>query len=211
MNITCISDTHGLHQYCNLQSGNLLIHAGDITEHGTEDELQDFIDWLIQQPFEYKIFIGGNHDFCLEETTKTGIQKRLPKNTFYLQNSGTKIEGLNIWGSPVTPYFLGMAFNERRGNDIRKVWKKIPATTDILITHGPPLGILDNGFGCEDLLQKVTTVKPKLHVFGHVHEQTGIIQQAGTEFINAALVNNIDLLVGEEYKIVNQPVSLSVK
>jgi predicted phosphodiesterase len=75
MNITCISDTHGLHNYCNLQPSNLLIHAGDITEYGTPEELEDFIGWFTQQPFDYKIFIGGNHDFCLAETTKNNIQK----------------------------------------------------------------------------------------------------------------------------------------
>lgn len=211
MNITCISDTHGLHNYCNLQPGNLLIHAGDITEYGTPEELEDFIDWFTQQPFDYKIFIGGNHDFCLAETTKNNIQKQLPKNTYYLHNSGITINDLHIWGSPITPYFLGMAFNEKRGNDIQKVWKKIPATTNILITHGPPLGILDNGFGCEDLLKKVQAIQPTLHVFGHVHEQCGTIQQANTKFVNAALVNNIDLLIGEEYKMAGKPVCLTIK
>jgi Icc-related predicted phosphoesterase len=85
-----------------------------------------------------------------------------------LENSSVLVNGLKIYGLPITPYFLGMAFNKRRGDEIKKVWKKIPSDTDIPITHGPPFGILDKNVGCEELLAKVIKVKPKLHVFGHI-------------------------------------------
>jgi len=52
----------------------------------------------------------------------------------------------------------------------------IPDDIDILITHGPPLGYGDFCFsqmraGCSELLSTIQQrVKPKIHVFGHIHE-----------------------------------------
>jgi len=210
MNFTLISDTHGFHLDLKLQPGEVLIHSGDITEYGTEDEVIDFLRWFAKQPFEYKIFIAGNHDIFLEECCTAKLKKIIPAGIVYLQNSAFEINGLNIYGSPVTPYFLGMAFNKRRGNDIKKVWSKIPENTDILITHGPPIGILDNQNGCEELIKKVESVKPKLHLFGHIHEQHGTVEQNGTCFVNAALVNSLDPMEDKPYKIIKQPIIITI-
>jgi predicted phosphohydrolase len=127
-----------LHDRIKLNAGTVLIHAGDVTEYGSEEEVVDFLFWFSRQPFAYKIFIGGNHDLFLETSTPAQRKKLIPSNVIYLQNSGIEIDGLMFWGSPVTPYFLGMAFNAREGKERRKVWNKIPHNTDILITHGPP-------------------------------------------------------------------------
>ena len=135
MDITFISDTHGLHNRLNLNEGTLLIHSGDITEYGTEEEVNEFLHWFSRQNFKHRIFIAGNHDLFLEECTSAKRKRMIPLDIINLQNSGIEIEDLKIWGSPVTPYFLGMAFNARQGTEIRKVWNKIPAGTDILITH----------------------------------------------------------------------------
>ena len=206
MDITFISDTHGLHGRLKLNPGTVLIHSGDVTEYGSEDEVADFLFWFSKQPFAYKVFIAGNHDLFLEECTPAKRKKMIPSDIIYLQNSGIEIKGLKFWGSPVTPYFLGMAFNARQGKEIRKVWDKIPARTDILITHGPPKTVLDCGVGCEELLQKVNKIKPAIHCFGHAHGQNGIETINGTAFINASLVNCPDPIKSAEYKVVGKPI-----
>ena len=206
MDLTFISDTHGLHDRLKLNPGTVLVHAGDITEYGTEDEVVEFLDWFSRQPFTYKIFIGGNHDLFLETLTLRKIKRLIPANIIYLQNSGTEIGGIKFWGSPVTPYFLGMAFNVRAGKGIRKVWSKIPSDTDILITHGPPKGMLDNKMGCEKLLLRIDSVRPKIHCFGHVHGQNGIEVTNDTTFINASMVNNLNPFQHEEYKLIGKPI-----
>ena len=210
MDITFISDTHGLHDRLKLNPGTVLVHAGDITEYGTEDEVVDFLNWFSRQPFTFKIFIGGNHDLFLETLTPGKRKKIIPPDVIYLQNSGTNINGLKFWGSPVTPYFLGMAFNARAGKEIKKVWNKIPADTDILITHGPPKGILDGGLGCEDLLLQIERGQPKIHCFGHVHGQNGSEIINGTRFINAAMTNNPDQMMNAAYRLVGLPLIVNL-
>ena len=206
MDITFISDTHDLHDRLKLIAGTVLIHAGDITEYGTEEEVVEFMYWFSRQPFTYKIFIAGNHDLFLEEYTPSKRKKVIPSNVIHLQNSGIELKGLKVWGSPVTPYFLGMAFNARRGQEIKKVWNKIPADTNILITHGPPAGILDNGVGDEELGYLIDKIRPAIHCFGHAHGQNGIGTLNDTTFINASIVNSLDPLKNEEYKIVGKPI-----
>lgn len=210
MEITFISDTHGLHDELKLTQGDVVIHAGDITEYGTEEEVEDFLKWFSRQPFKYKIFIAGNHDLFLEECTVSKRRKIIPAGIIYLQNSGVEVEGLKIWGSPVTPYFLGMAFNAREGKEIKRVWNKILNATDIIITHGPPKGILDGGVGSEELLKRVNGVVPIIHCFGHAHECNGIEIKEKTTFINAAMVNNLDPFKKDEYRIVGKEVRLEI-
>ena len=210
MNLTIIADTHGLHDEIKLKFGTILIHAGDISEYGTEEEIISFLQWFSKQPFEYKIFIAGNHDLFLEECTATKRKKIIRKDIIYLQNSGVEIEGLKIWGSPVTPYFLGMAFNARPGKDIKKIWNKVPHDTDILITHGPPKGILDDDFGCEELLNALPMINPKIHCFGHVHGCNDRKKLNKSLFINAALVNRLEPLE-QEYFIAEIPIFIDLK
>ena len=157
----------------------MLIHAGDVCGYGTEDEAAAFLEWFAAQPYKHKIFIAGNHDWFFEIYDKAYIDKIIPTNIHYLNDSGIEIEGFKIWGSPVQIEFCDWAFNRKKGADINKHWKLIPANTDILITHSPPFGILDrtnsnDNAGCEMLLKKVNLIKPKLHVFGQ-HFATGII------------------------------------
>ena len=216
MQITVISDTHGLHDRITSLNkpfinkvdgaGKMIIHAGDITEDGTEAEVWDFLRWFAKLPHQYKIFIGGNHDLFLEQSSLVAIGKMIPKGVYYLNNSGLIVEGIRIWGSPVTPYFLGMAFNKKRGAEIKKVWDGVPSLTDILITHGAPAGILDGGFGCEDLLERVKEIKPTYHLYGHSHGYSGINKVEETTFINAAMVDSPDPLEVINYKIIGNPI-----
>lgn len=203
MQITTISDTHGLHHQLQLPGGDLLIHAGDVCNRGSQEEAANFIDWFEKQPYTYKIFIAGNHDFFFENFTQQEIQDILPKNIFYLNDTGIEIDGINIWGSPITPEFHNWAFNRKRGEEINNHWQLIPNNTDILITHGPVFGILDKTFhnlnvGCEELLKAVKNIQPKYHVFGHIHEAFGSLNEKETTYINTS---SLDLF----YKIRNTP------
>ena len=217
MQITVISDTHGLHDRIKSLNkpftdevdgkGKMIIHAGDITEDGSEAEVRDFLRWFAKLPHQYKIFIGGNHDLFLEQSLMATIGKMMPEGVVYLCNSGLIVEGIRIWGSPVTPYHLGMAFNKKRGKEIKKVWDGIPPWTDILITHGAPAGIMDGGFGCNDLLEKVEEMKPSYHFFGHAHGQSGVSKVEETTFINAAMVDSPDPLEIINYKLIAQPIA----
>ncbi|MBC8109554.1 MAG: metallophosphatase domain-containing protein [Verrucomicrobia bacterium] len=192
MKIVCISDTHSHHLKVNVPEGDLLLHAGDITKRGTEGELAEFNYWIGTLPHKHKIIIAGNHDFICEE--KPEVAESLITNAIYLNDSGVEIEGLKIWGSPISPFFHDWAFNRQRGEDIKKHWDLIPIGTDILITHGPPKDILDKTFlkthvGCEDLLHRIMLVKPKIHLFGHIHEAYGQTYDQDIQFINASIMN----------------------
>jgi len=193
MKIAFISDTHGKHQQLDLPEADLLIHAGDISGRGLKWQVREFIDWFAQLPHRHKVFIGGNHDFLLEEDPET-FRSLMKKGIIYLENSGVEIEGLQIWGSPITPWFHDWAFNRQRGEVIREYWEAIPETTDILVTHGPPRGKGDRTsqgeqVGCSDLLEIVKKIKPRYHVFGHIHEDHGIVEGESTTFINASVLN----------------------
>jgi len=204
MKIVLISDTHTRHSDVILPDGDLLIHAGDVSSRGRAHEIDAFIQWFSEQSHKYKIFIAGNHDFFFERAHRAIIEAKIPKNIIYLNDSGCTIEGLNIWGSPIQPEFCDWAFNKKRGDEIKKHWDLIPTNTDILITHGPPFGILDKTTrgektGCKELLKKVYNVKPKIHVFGHIHEDYGVLKNDDITFINASLLN-------EKYYYTNDPI-----
>lgn len=193
--IVCLSDTHNCHEQIVVPDGDILIHAGDSTVRGTADEIFNFAKWFSNLPHKYKIFIAGNHDFFFEddELDKQTIDFFFP-NCFYLQDSFVEVENLKIYGSPWQPRFFDWAFNLNRGAELAAKWELIPNDTDVLITHGPPNGILDEvprkysieNAGCEDLRKRVEEIKPKLHIFGHIHCGYGQTEKFGVKFVNAA-------------------------
>jgi Icc-related predicted phosphoesterase len=202
MKVVLISDTHKLHEKIKLPEGDLLIHAGDISGRGTYGEVMIFLEWFSKLPFKYKVFIAGNHDFFFEKNNHKEISD-FPEGVIYLENSIIEIEGISIWGSPYTPEFYNWAFMKKRGEEIKTIWDKIPNKVDILVTHGPPYSILDKNIygtmcGCEELLMRVKEVQPKIHVFGHIHEGYGMIEEAGTKFYNACVLD-------EAYQVRNEP------
>ncbi len=208
MKIIAISDTHGQHNNLVLPKGDILIHAGDVTRRGKEAEIIDFLRWFAAQDFEHKIFIAGNHDFYFERAANDEIEKIIPKEIIYLKDSGVTINGLHIWGSPITPWFFDWAFNRHRGPAIQRYWDLIPSDTDILVTHGPVMNILDKTIdgahvGCEDLRHKVNEIKPAIHICGHIHEAYGKAESNGTTFINASVLD-------ERYRLVNGAVMVEV-
>lgn len=205
MRIVCTSDTHTLHHAIQeVPDGDVLVHAGDFLNGGFDlRELVEFNDWLGSQPHRYKVVIAGNHDHLFEKFPELA-RSLLYNATYYLENSGAAIEGFLFWGSPVQPEFMDWAFNVPRGPAIRRYWDMIPTATDVLITHGPPLGVLDRvhpageHLGCLELTYAIERVKPQLHVFGHIHGGAGFRELLWTKFVNAAFLN-------EAYKPTNAP------
>lgn len=210
--MVCISDTHGDHARVELPPGDVLIHAGDITAHGSQDDLQSFLDWFSAQPYRYRLFIAGNHDTALETNPAQTLQMAAAAGVTYLNDSGITIDGVRFWGSPITPRFHDWAFMRDPGPDIERHWDLIPADTDVLVTHGPPLGVLDvversateqEHTGCRSLGERVTQLQPRYHVFGHIHEGFGRVVRGQVQYLNVSTMN-------KHYLIANAPVCADI-
>lgn len=175
MTILQISDTHNQHQQLtNLPAADVIVHCGDFTDMGTEEEVLDFLNWFIELPYPNKIFVVGNHDLCLWEAVDI---EDLPGNVHFLQDRECVIDGMK---------FYGLAYNHKES--------MIPDDVDVLITHEPPVMILDESdcthWGNALLRARVFQVKPKLHLFGHVHKANGTTTANGIIFSNAAMLNH---------------------
>lgn len=222
LRVVCISDTHSHHNALKIPDGDILIHAGDFTYRGNLTELKNFNEFLGRLPHKHKIVIPGNHELTLDEESehefkiickelrKSGIKhpRDVINNAKLLIDEEITISGIKIYGSPWQPTFCSWAFNLDRGEEILERWKQIPVDTDILITHGPPFGHGDitkykHHVGCLDLLSVVEIVKPKFHIFGHIHEDYGITTDNEVVFINASSCNL-------RYSPVNSPVIFEI-
>jgi Icc-related predicted phosphoesterase len=220
MRITFISDTHAKHNQVtsSLPGGDVLIHAGDISNKGYRTEIQDFIKWFSTiENYTHKIFIAGNHDFgCQDEVLAVQELLRLNPGSEYLYDdmfligdeSADYDDMVKVWGSPWQPEFYNWAFNlPRQGAELKEVWNMIPSDVDILITHGPPYGHLDyvayskQNVGCELLRDRIDLIKPKIHVFGHIHSSYGYKFDGTTHFFNAAVLD-------ERYNFTQKPLSV---
>lgn len=206
MRITVISDTHTKHHQLtnDLIGGDLIIHAGDISSRGYFEEIKNFCDWYDSlTQYDASVFIAGNHDWGFQDN-KVQINGLVDSYEWitYLEDSKLTFvnkeatESCTIWGSPWQPEFYNWAFNlPRNGWELQEKWMRIPFDTDILVTHGPPFGILDVSSygnvnaGCEVLLEAVKIKKPKIHIFGHIHSSFGYQYIDGTHYINASMLD----------------------
>ncbi len=183
MKILHLSDTHDCHhRLTDLPKADVVVHSGDFTMTGTEQEAIDFLNWFCDLPYAHKIFICGNHDDCLYGARIDGLDP----DVHYLCNSAVEIDGVKFYGVPM---FMSDCVTDRQQRNIAK----IPSDTDVLITHSPAYGILDFddniNYGDVQLLAKVTDVHPRLHLFGHIHAQHGIATRHGITFSNGAMMN----------------------
>ena len=162
-----------------MPAADVIIHSGDISNNGTEEEIFDFLNWFIKLPYLHKIFVTGNHDLCLWDAE--GIVD-LPESIHFLQDSEVEIDGFK---------FFGLAYNHQED--------KVPDNTDVIITHEPPVMILDRSAGTHwgnaPLRNRIVEVKPRYHLFGHAHDGYGILKQDGIVFSNAALLDDMNRLV----------------
>lgn len=220
MKLTFISDTHNKHKQLtsHLPGGDVLIHAGDISSMGYEHEIREFCKWFNNiEGYKTKIFIAGNHDWGFQlnpEKTKeildfySGVTYIQDETIVYIDDSSEEFNLVNIYGSPWQPEFYNWAFNlPKNGPGLLSKWESIPEGTDILITHGPAYGYLDkvigqyDSLGCELLTNRIKTVKPKIHVSGHIHSGYGYVFDGDTHYINASVLN-------EQYNYTQKPLNV---
>ena len=204
MRLVLISDTHNRQDQLVLPEGDVLVHAGDFTMSGTEKEIVAFGDWLGAQRYAHKVLVAGNHDLLFEKDPERA-RSYIPADVHYLRDSEVALDGVRFYGAPWQPWFLDWAFNLARGAEIAAKWALIPNGVDVLITHGPLHGVGDRtirgeNVGCEDLAAAIERVKPRLSVFGHIHEGYGV---HGNK-INAAICD-------ERYRVVNAPVVVDIE
>jgi predicted phosphodiesterase len=221
LKVSLISDTHTKHHLCenDLPGGDILIHAGDFMNSGYDKtDATEFFDWFDKiDNYDAKIFIAGNHDRWMQDEPEEaqGILTGY-KTIDYLQDEQVTLyydgpngdypeDNVRIYGSPWQPEFYNWAFNLiRNSEEMKAKWDAIPDNTDILITHGPPFGHLDipGGHtirvGCDLLRYRVDEIKPKIHVFGHIHGSWGHYYDGHTHFFNASVLN-------ERYLYTNLP------
>lgn len=189
MRIVAVSDTHLFHDELVVPDGDVFVHAGDLCRAGDLEELAIAAAWIRSLPHPIKIVIAGNHDWAFVEAPEEA-RHTLGDEIIYLQDAGIVAAGLRVWGSPWQPAYNDWAFNLPRGKALADVWAKIPEGLDLLVTHAPPLGIGDRSIsgdqrlGCRDLHERVRVVRPRLHLFGHIHDDGGAWTQDGTTFVN---------------------------
>jgi Icc-related predicted phosphoesterase len=211
--IVALSDTHGLHASMEqgIPDGDVLIHAGDFCGRGLMQEAHDFAEWMGDLPHPNKFVTPGNHDRPVEENEKSVRQVFEAHGIQLLIGETTNVDGFSFFGSPYTPTFLNWHFMRDRGAQIQAEWERIPNDVHVVITHGPAYGHGDltppwmgappRHVGCFELLERLRTIRPKVHVFGHIHEGYGVTisdEVHGTTFLNASVCT-------ESYRPANAP------
>lgn len=218
LKLVCISDTHCQVDKIVLPEGDTLIHAGDLTHQGTVGEVRQELLALKKAGVGFKsiILVPGNHDFLSERHPDLMKQMCEDHGITYLHDSEVTIDSIKFYGSGWTPIFFNWALMLPRGPELKAKWDLIPEDTDVLITHCPPHGILDevkramrNGkegvehAGCADLRHRVSEINPTYHVFGHLHGSAGQYRGHVTHFINASSCT-------EAYAPLNPPIVVEI-
>lgn len=214
LKLVAISDTHNHHERLVIPECDFLIHTGDMSGLGYLNQIKIFFEWFDKQPAKHKVLICGNHDFLFQKSPEViqELLKEFPGIT-YLQDSSVTLEGYKFYGSPWQPWYHNWAFNAPQGDQLFLIekWEQIPDDTDILMTHGPPYGFLDqvawppgHRVGCRQLLHRMKEVKPLYHFFGHIHEQGGKAKiffhddGSATQLVNVSNSNH-------KHRVENQP------
>ena len=209
MDLVIVSDTH-LRTF-EVPSGNMLIHCGDALMGGDVKEMAKFAMWWNALPHKHKIFVPGNHDWIFQR--QESLARSMLENTITLIDETVTIDGLKIHGTPRTPEFCGWAFMHYDDNQYKglgEYFSLIPNNLDILISHGPPKGFLDDApsgpsVGSLELLKAIERVEPKYVFVGHIHcgriqgqNKDGTALHGKTNIVNCSNVN-------EAYKYVYPP------
>lgn len=213
LRIVCLADTHTQHRGLIMPPGDLLLVAGDFTGRGLAREIEDFDSWLSLQDYALKIVIAGNHDQLFEYKPRQA--RSLLPHAKYLEDSEITLRPsmfnrpesetwrVRVYGSPWQPRFFDWAFNlERNSSQLRGKWRKIPGRDpqtnegiDVLVTHTPPYEIMDTDprggrSGCELLRAELERIRPRLHVFGHLHGTHGVVEKNGAIYVNASICDD---------------------
>lgn len=206
--VHCIADTHNFKP--ELPGGDLLLIAGDGTMRGSKQEVKAFVSWLETLKYDKIIYIAGNHDVAIESYFSQDPRIE------YLMHSSTVFEGWRIHGMPFSLFFEELnpavaAFTVSE-KSMAAFCEEIPKDTEILLIHGPPLGILDSigeeQVGSEALLNAVMDRQALPHlkyvIFGHIHEQGECVDYVNDiAFVNCSQVD-------ENYKLVYKPITIGL-
>jgi nicotinic acid mononucleotide adenylyltransferase/Icc-related predicted phosphoesterase len=205
--IVHISDTHGKDYDHLIPPGDILIHSGDFTHRGKPEETLKFASFLSRQPHRHKVVVCGNHEWGYDQLEHSQLHTILGEGVIILQDEAVTIDGIKFWGSSWnnSAQAWGLSSSERE-----KKWELIPSDTDVLITHNPPYGILDlawehtlrsegvcpqcgkihprfSHWGDRALAAAIVTRQIPLHLFGHVHDEVGILTIGDTTYSNASM------------------------
>jgi Icc-related predicted phosphoesterase len=210
INITCISDTHTKHRELKIEPCDILLYAGDAMSCGYKrEELTDFLSWFEAQPARYKVMIAGNHDRYVENFPQDFKEMMHSFDVIYLEDSYINIEGFKVYGTPHSKIFYNWAFN-RNEDQLEDLFDKIPVDTDILLSHAPPYGMLDElergervgEVTLKNKMKELTNLK--LHVYGHIHTSFGLRKPTNKHIsVNAAQVD-------ETYELTNFPIVVNI-
>ena len=230
MRVAFISDTHEqerqLTQSLITAKPDVLVHCGDFTGIGRLERVHDFADWCLmlrrKKYVGHVLVVAGNHDIAFDETHPKCAGPALPERArailhdagiHYLQDSGCSVtdehgSARTFWGSPWTPRFFDWAFQIDSKSQDDAIFAQVPIRLDVLVTHGPPLGIMDRTpdgrhVGSTALWAAVERVKPRVHAFGHIHGMYGLVVGRPTLFVNASTCT-------EAYKPTNPPVVMDI-
>lgn len=186
--LVAVADTHLYHDELEVPDGDVFLHAGDLCRRGSLEELERSVAFVRSLPHAHKLIVAGNHDWSFMNEPAEA-RALLGDDIHYLEDGELTFAALRFYGSPWQPEFNDWAFNLPRGEALAAKWALVPDGLDVLVTHGPPLGIGDRSstggrHGCRDLLERVKRVRPRVHLFGHIHEDGGTWELHGVTFAN---------------------------
>ena len=202
IDILHLSDTHGQHKNLkSLPEADVIVHSGDFTFAGSEEEAYDFMNWFCNLPYKHKIFIAGNHDMCMYGADHID---GLSRNVHYLYNNSVVIDGIKFYGIP-------MFMEDCMDGNLDVFINNIPDDTDVLITHMPPKGTCDlanYGKGPEhrgnaSLAELLKKLHPTCHLFGHEHDAYGKTIKENVIYSNACVVDS-------RYNLINNPTIINI-
>jgi len=177
----CMADTHGQHGELAVPAGDVLVHAGDATRTGSPAECEDFVRWIEDtvraRSFRCAVLVAGNHDAALADA----VARLQPERVTLLNGSRCAVTG--AVGTPFSVDIVGAGWWAYGCADDREMADRLLAVTslapvDVLLTHEAPLGIGDTtahgrAAGSGALAAALARLRPRLHVFGHIHEGRG--------------------------------------
>ena len=202
IDILHLSDTHGQHKNLkSLPEADVIVHSGDFTFAGSEEEAYDFMNWFCNLPYKHKIFIAGNHDMCMYGADHID---GLSRNVHYLYNNSVVIDGIKFYGIP-------MFMEDCMDGNLDLFINNIPDDTNVLITHMPPKGTCDlanYGKGPEHrgnatLAELLKKLHPTCHLFGHEHDAYGKTIKENVIYSNACVVDS-------RYNLINNPTIINI-
>ena len=211
MKICFISDVHSRWKDLVIPECDVLVSCGDYSFVGECHLVKNFHKWLNKQKATHIISVQGNHEKWVEANfneARTLAQSVCPR-VHFIDEGEVDIDGVKFFGSAITPYFFNWAWNRYRGEDVNKHWARIPDDVNVLITHGPVYGILDQlpdgtNVGCEGLFNRIQQLDQcKIHACGHIHDAYGEKYFNGRKYINASICD-------ERYSPTNLPILIEI-